>query len=135
MKVHFYSQLSYDVKTSVNAVSKSVDSHQDQMDLLVAVMLHQGCVHDVLPAAKGWGYCAMSWEECCCFVKQSGIVKGQVKGIRELAAKLGKRYIASNSTLWSSGRPTLGSWAPIPPPILSHPSSPLSKFAHSCLCL
>lgn len=53
VSVHFYTQLSYDLRTSRDAVSKSVDSLQDQISSLATVVLQQAHVSNLLTAKKG----------------------------------------------------------------------------------
>lgn len=112
----YYSQLPHDLKTSIDVVSQTVDSLQDQ---LIDSSCSPPGVFGVFITEKG-GYCAMLEEECCYFVNKSGIVKGQVK-LRELALELGKRYAVSNSSPWSSWWPTLDMWAPVLMPIQGPP--------------
>lgn len=58
MCAHFYTQLSYDLRTSINAVFKSVDSLQDQINSLAVVILQQGYALDVLTTEKK-AYCVI----------------------------------------------------------------------------
>jgi hypothetical protein len=100
-------KLSQQFALAVQASIESLASLQRKLTSLAQVALQNRRALDLLTAAKG-GTCLFLQEECCFYVKESGIVETRIQQLYKLMLELQrKQFSAAADNWWKSSMYTL----------------------------
>ena len=85
--LNYYQSLSKDLTYSLEEIANSLNTIQNQLDSLAAVVLQNRRGLDLLTAEKG-GLCLVLEEACCFYANKSGIVKDAARNLTNKASRI-----------------------------------------------